>query len=456
MSNLEIFITNPFSISATSFYPRNYNPKYLFVKDGMKDNPTLLDYIEGGVTGGSTPPAHLFYKDSGVPFVKTSAVSRHFVNVNDLHLINRDYHEKSLKRSITKPYDVIFTMTGKFMGKAALCPPTIPEMNMSQNSVVLHTKTPEEAAFLTIFLNSEINRIQVRGAYSITKQKFLNQGKIASLKVMAYDAKYTDLMKQYIAAFNAYYESVNHIHQIIDAFNSDYQLPFSDTAQYGFIVKPAQFSKTMLTPNFYREDVRETINYVVANVKTTELDAEGIKKGDEIGSAFYQDEGVPFIKTSDIMNYDIDHEPDCYCSESFLAQLEQEIKLGDVLFAKDGKPGEVALVQEDVRAVISSGIVKYHPRTKDEGYWVFLLLASRYGDAHFKKWFVIASTMLHLRADFFSDFKIPAITDEISKSYIRPLEEAFKKKTMSYKTMVNIKNLVEDSYTNETAKLSLT
>ena len=53
MSNLEIFITNPFSISATSFYPRNYNPKYLFVKDGMKDNPTLLDYIEGGVTGGS-------------------------------------------------------------------------------------------------------------------------------------------------------------------------------------------------------------------------------------------------------------------------------------------------------------------------------------------------------------------------------------------------------------------
>ena len=262
-------------------------------------------------------------------------------------------------------------------------------------------------------------------------------------------------MKQYIAAFNAYYESVNHIHQIIDAFNSDYQLPFSDTAQYGFIVKPAQFSKTMLTPNFYREDVRETINYVVANVKTTELDAEGIKKGDEIGSAFYQDEGVPFIKTSDIMNYDIDHEPDCYCSESFLAQLEQEIKLGDVLFAKDGKPGEVAFVQEDVRAVISSGIVKY-PRTKDEGYWVFLLLASRYGDAHFKKWFVIASTMLHLRADFFSDFKIPAITDEISKSYIRPLEEAFKKKTMAYKTMVNIKNLVEDSYTNETAKLSLT
>lgn len=454
MSNLEIFITNPFSISATSFYPRNYNPKYLFVKEGMKDNPTLLDYIDGGVTGGSTPPAYLFYKDSGVPFVKTSAVSRHFINMNDLHLINRDYHKKSLKRSITKPYDIVFTMTGKFMGKAALCPPTIPEMNMSQNSVVLHTKTPEEAAFLTIFLNSEINRIQIRGTYSITKQKFLNQGKIAALKVMAYDWKYDKLMKQYISAFNDYYDSVNRIHQIIESFNTDYSLPFSDTAQYGFIVKPASFSKTMLTPNFYRDDVQETINHVLTDAETTGLETDGVKKGDEIGSAFYQDDGVPFIKTSDIMNYDIDHEPDCYCPESFLTQLEQDIKLGDVLFAKDGKPGEVAMVQEDIQAVISSGIVKYHPRTKDEGYWVFLLLASHYGDAYFKKWFVIASTMLHLRADFFGDFKIPTITDEIKVSYILPLEEAFKKKAVAYKTMVSIKNLVEDSYTNEAADLA--
>lgn len=455
MSNLEIFMTNPFSISATSFYPRNYNPKYVFVKDGMKDNPTLLDYIEGEIAGGSTPPAHLFYDDSGIPFIKTSAVSRHFVNVNDLYLINREYHKKFLKRSVIKPYDVIFTMTGKFMGKAALCPPIISEMNMSQNSVVLHTKTPEEAAFLTIFLNSEINRIQIRGTYSITKQKFLNQGKIASLKVMAYNSRYSDLMQQYLAAFNAYYESVKSIHQIIDTFNANYQLPFSDTAQYGFVVKSTLFSKTMLTPNFYRDDIRKTINCVVANKKTIKLNMQNIKKGNEIGSAFYQDEGIPFIKTSDIMNYDIDHEPDCYCSESFLTQLGQEIKFGDVLFAKDGKPGEVALVQEDVRAVISSGVVKYHPKTKEEGYWIFLLLASQYGAAYFKKWFVIASTMLHLRADFFDDFKIPEITGAIKETYLVPLEKAFKTKAVSYKTMVSVKNLVEDSYTNKTSKFSL-
>ena len=79
------------------------------------------------------------------------------INVNDLQLINEGFHNKTIKRSITHPYDIIYTMTGKFMGKAAMCPPTITEMNMSQNSVVLHTASPKEAAFLTIYLNSQIN-----------------------------------------------------------------------------------------------------------------------------------------------------------------------------------------------------------------------------------------------------------------------------------------------------------
>ncbi|MDO4154068.1 MAG: hypothetical protein Q4E21_04360 [Clostridia bacterium] len=455
MSNLEIFITNPFSISSTSFYPRNYNPDFLFVRDELQNNPTLTEYIEGDVKGGSTPPAYLFYKDKGVPFIKTSAVSRHFINTNDLHLINSNFHNNSLKRSITKPYDIIYTMTGKFMGKAALCPPTINEMNMSQNSVVLHTDTPEKAAFLTIFLNSRINRIQVRGSYSITKQKFLNQGKISALRVMPYHKRYDFIMQQYISAFNTYYQSVAKIQSIIGLFNKNYKLPYSDTPQFGFIVKPARFSKNMLTPNFYRDDVAETIDIIKEIGGNATFDKANLSKGDEIGSAFYQEEGVPFIKTSDIMNYDIDHEPDCYCSESFLSQLEQNIKIGDILFAKDGKPGEVAIVLEDKKAVISSGLVKYHPRTEKEGYWSFLLLSSQYGNAYFKKWFVIASTMLHLRADFFDDFKIPKITPEIEEIYLAPLKDAFLAKSTAYKQIVKIKNLVEESYTNDDVDLTL-
>ena len=94
----------------------------------------------------------------------------------------------------------------------------------------------------------------------------------------------------------------------------------------------------------------------------------------------------------DIINFDVDYEPDCYCTESYLSQLDQDIKFGDIIFAKDGKPGEVAIIQENTNIVISSGLVKYRPRSNSERYWVFLLLVSKYGEAYFKKWFVIYIT----------------------------------------------------------------
>lgn len=455
MSKLEIFITNPINLSAESFYPRNYNPKYLFVKDGMASCPTMAQYIVGDIKGGSTPPAYFFYKDHGIPFIKTSAVSRHYINVNDLQLINESYHNKTIKRSITHPYDIIYTMTGKFMGKAAMCPPTISEMNISQNSVVLRTSSPKESAFLTIYLNSQINRIQVRGTYSITKQKFMNQGKIANLRVMKYDGKYNDLMQKYLKAFNDYYYSVLRIQEIISEFNRDYQLSFKDEAQFGFVVKPGSFDKRMLMPNFYRPDVEETIAMVNDGLNTSGFAPENLNKGDEVGSANYLEEGIPFIKTSDIINFDVDYEPDYYCPESFLSQLEQDIRCGDIVFAKDGKPGEVAIIQEDNKVIISGGLVKYRPRNVEERYWVFLLLSSKYGESYFKKWFVIASTMLHLRADFFNAFAIPEITDDIRTKYITPLEQAFDSKCDGYTKIAKIKAVVEESFTNPDIDLDI-
>ncbi len=414
--------------------------------------PALSQYIIGDIRGGSTPAAYLFYRDHGIPFIKTSAVTRHFVNVNDLQRINVKFHHKEIKRSITYPYDVIYTMTGKFMGKAAMCPPTITEMNMSQNSVVLHTASPRQAVFLTIFLNSQINRIQVRGTYSITKQKFMNQGKIAALKVMEYDNKYDELMQLYLDAFQKYFDAVRQIQRIIESFNN---LPYEDTAQYGFIVKPNSLDKRMLIPNFYRPDIDQTIQEVKDDKAFVTLCTNSISKGNEIGSANYLEEGIPFIKTSDIINYDVDYEPDCYCVEALFAQLKQDIRCGDIIFAKDGKPGEAAVIQKDSKIIISSGLVKYRPRSSEERYWVFLLLASKYGEAYFKKWFVIASTMLHLRADFFNDFAIPEITDEIRENYMIPLAKAFEDKKEGDDIISKIKAVVEESFTNTNIKLKI-
>ena len=84
-----------------------------------------------------------------------------------------------------------------------------------------------------------------------------------------------------------------------------------------------------------------------------------------------------------------------------------------------------------------------------------MLLSSKYGESYFKKWFVIASTMPHLRADFFEAFAIPEITDDIKVKYIDSLERAFDKKRDAYIKIAEIKAVVEESFTNPSIDLSI-
>ncbi len=76
-------------------------------------------------------------------------------------------------------------------------------------------------------------------------------------------------------------------------------------------------------------------------------------------------------------------------------------------------------------------------------------------DAYFKKWFVIASTMLHMRNDFFEDFKIPTIDARIKAKYVTPLIEAFRQKSNAFILIKNVRAKVEESFTNENVDLSI-
>lgn len=435
MSNPKIYTTKPFYLSSNNFYPRNYDPVYLFVKDKLKEHPTLDSCLTDKVQGGSTPPYYLFRRkyEENIPFVKTSAIRRDFINLNDLHYIHPAFHYSNIKRSTTKPFDVIYSMTGKFMGKAALCPPSIPEMNMSQNSVVLKTKDAVHSAFLTIFLNSMINRVQISGSYSITKQKYINQGKIAKLRILEYDGYNERYLAEYLDGMSRYYSAVNRIYQIIDYFNTMLEVTDDSFDKWtSFAVKADVVDRKIMTPQFYRKDFVSQIERLANNTdEGIRINQFEIKKGDEIGSANYESEGVPFIKTSDFLNYGVDYQPNHYCPEATYGELEQDLRRGDLLITKDGKVGETAIIEESAKVVISSGVVRIRTNDDYTKYWLFLLLSSIYGKICFERWTVIASTMAHLRKDFFSDL-FPLLNPEVVNGHIQSLAEAFAEKRKAY------------------------
>jgi type I restriction enzyme S subunit len=441
----ETYLIKATTLKSENFNPRNYDPVFLFVKNRLNDYPKINTLLTSPVRGGSTPPYWFFqtYSDDGIPFVKTSEIRRDIININELYFIKRKYHEKFLKRSITRPFDVIYSMTGKFMGKAALCPPQITELNMSQNSVVFHCKSSQEAAFLCIYLNSSINQRQVKGSYSITKQKYINQTRIGDLKTIPYNERYKEPIETYLKGLERYYSATYAIRNIINEFNLLLGIPETIfNKPISFSVKFNKLEKLIMTPQYYHEEFSKMVG-------NTEFESSTVlkgrsKKGNEIGSINYLFEGIPVIKTSDLLNFDIDYQPNYYCSEEIYKETNQDLRKGDILFTKDGKIGETALLGNLAKAVISSGVVRLRPESIDERYWWFLVLSSNYGKVQFEKWTVIASTMAHLRREFLENFRFPSIEDNKRSRFIKALELAFQEKWDAYATLNDAKNRVLD------------
>jgi len=423
-------------LSAIDFNPRSYDPEYLKIKKNLNNYECLEHYLDKEIKGGSTPPYYLFKsnEDASIPFCKTSAINRDFINLNDLHYIDSNFHTKNLSRSITKPYDVIYSMTGKFMGKAALCPNVISEMNMSQNSVVIKNDNKLFSAQLCIFLNSKANKIQISGLYSITKQKYINQGRIAKIKIPPLIKKNTKYLEDYINNLDNYYGATIKVKNTIKNFNKDIlKCDFIPDTSNFFVINNKSIIPMILTPKYY-DNFNDSIISKINKLKISKVLSDfKIKKGEEISSSNYIDAGVPFIKTSSFSNFGVDTQSNHYCSEEIFNNVNQNLSIGDIIFTKDGKIGEVGIIDENTKIVLSAGIIIVSVDNPDLRYWIFLLLNSLYGKVMFKKWNVIASTMSHLRKDIYNEFSIPEIDKNIQKKYIDELKTLFKQKSSAHK-----------------------
>lgn len=96
-----------------------------------------------------------------------------------------------------------------------------------------------------------------------------------------------------------------------------------------------------------------------------------IRKGHEVGSDAYGSGDVPFVRTSDIHNFEVSHDPTNCVSEEVYGQYrdQQNLKSGDILMVVDGryKIGRCAILQEwTTRCVVQSHlrIISLTPKAK--------------------------------------------------------------------------------------------
>lgn len=372
--------------------------------------------------------------ESGALFIKNSSVKRYNINEFDGFYIS---HEKNnqLKRSKLKKGDVLFTTIGN-VGVSAVVNDNVANANINQNVVRMRVRedftTPQ---YLSCFLNSKITKFQVDNLFTGNIYPLLTYPKIKSLKVFVKDKKIekkiTDLL------IKADENQIKALKQISDAqkiFLNSLNVDFATIQKKMFYaISNEQFANDdMMTPAFYYPLYTETTKQIA---KKNNCEMLGVladfKNGDEVGSANYKsylhrkETDVPFIRTSDLVNYDFDPYPDYFIEKSIYDDINQGINTNEILLTKDGKIGITAMTTESDKCILGSGILRVIPKeSKVNPHYLFIALSIKeIGTYQSIQRTVVASTIPHLREDRIGDFSIPILNNQ--KKIIELTESAF-------------------------------
>ena len=165
-----------------------------------------------------------------------------------------------------------------------------------------------------------------------------------------------------------------------------------------------------------------------------------------------KDTDIPFIRTSDLVNYEVDQFPDFYIPKEIYEELNQDVKAGDVLFTKDGKIGMTAMITESDKVIIASGLSRLRLKNEAKKYnltpeYLFLVLSLKEtGSYPALRRTVTASTIPHLREERLKEIEIPILDKESVSEITKLVKEAFKLKDEKKKLIEEVRKEIDDYF----------
>jgi type I restriction enzyme M protein len=149
----------------------------------------------------------------------------------------------------------------------------------------------------------------------------------------------------------------------------------------GFFIKLSNIKKSnesILAPKYYNPEINSELEKLKKSgkyelISINELIQKriiNIKRGNEIGSKYYGLGGIPFVRTSDISNWEIRVNPETCVDEDIYIKYArtQDLKNEDILFVNDGgrMVGEAAIITpSDEKMLIQSHLRRIRILKKD-------------------------------------------------------------------------------------------
>jgi type I restriction enzyme S subunit len=437
-----------------------FDSKYYYLGEIL--NKTLsrfethpISYFSKSIRKGIFDLNSKFYQTSGIPFIRISNLMAYTLDEKGMVYIPLKNHKKEIKTKLV-PGDLALSKIGKYLGKIAQVPLRFEEVNISQNIIGVAFDCEDylkKYVFLYLTTPLAINQI-----LRVSKQHNQNKLTLPDIRELKIPLLSEERMKFYAKEVQELSvledESYKLVRKAQNLFYEKLGIKFNE------IKKEFSFSTTLksireesfFSPEYSNPLYNNTIKALEKYETKPLSDLVKPYKGSEVGSDNYNlytdkiDSDIPFIRTSDIVNYEVDNYPDFYIADEIYQELNQNIKPLDIVFSKDGSIGHVAMITDFDKVIIGSGFLILRTKKDIEisPYYIFCALSiPEIGDYQSRKRTVIASTIPHLRPENLLKTRIPILPKADRDLISDILKEAFEKKAMRKQKLDIIKKKLE-------------
>lgn len=378
------------------FIPKYYDPSIGHNLNSLQRTHELVS-IDNLITAGHLSVdtgdeiGKMSYGTGHIPFVRTSDISNWEIKYDPKQGVSEEIYTRYAKKQDVRSEDIFFVRDGTYLiGQSCII--TDQDLPLLYQSHILKFRirntSPLSSWLFFASLNSPIVKKQIRSRQftadiidtignryrelllPIPKDNAVAARVIADVQEAIYERV---KLRELIRKIPFWAQGV--ISNLSDDMPTE--LLYTDELQgnSGFKVSSANIRTDIFVPKYYDPQLEADLSKLAKThelIPLSKLVRDGIlswNTGIEIGKMAYGTGRIPFIRTSDISNWELKGDPKQNVSEEIYEANKQDVKAGDIFVVRDGTylvGTSCILTEHDTKILYCGGIYKLRIERENE------------------------------------------------------------------------------------------
>lgn len=348
-----------------------YTKIAIHISEMLQINPhnSLTTYVN--VSDGNHMGISEHFSDEGVPYYRGQDAGTFFIeNSNPVCIDEKTFALPVMKRSHLKKGDVLLSIVGTigslslvYSDRNATC---------SCKLAILRPNDNKKAELLATFLSCKYGQAQIARFTRGAVQKGLILEDMDQLIVPIFGDRVIEAINNTIqSAYQlqgkaeiCYHDAEKNLLSSLNIQIKDQTIPVIAEKSFAeSFMRTGRLDAEYYQPKY--DSLFEAIEQFACKPLGGSSGIVTIKKSIEPGSDAYQNEGIPFVRVSDVSKFEVS-EPELFLSDDVIENAESLFPQKDtILFSKDGSVGIAYKVEEDMRIITSGALLHLTVRDTD-------------------------------------------------------------------------------------------